>query len=185
MNDKHLTSEQLVDLYHDSTSAESRECRDHLDRCESCRNEFTEISAALDLTSRFDPPEIHPSRRVEIFETAWNRSQRNPEGRGWTIGAVLRHACTFGIGMALGMVLIVSQTAVSINAPNGNTANQPSIQAKNPIPQHVQSQTFDRLYTNLESPVLVVEEAPDKPKESKRVLYGTIDNEKVQVVWNF
>ena len=184
MNHKHLTEEEFVDLHHDSRSPESQAMRERLEECETCREEYEALSATLQLTARFEPPELHPSRRVEIFENAWNRSRNLSVDRGWTVWAVLRHVCTFGIGIAVGMLMIVSQTAGSTGWLGDSTSQPRTIQTMDLIPQHLQSQALENIYSNLESPFLVVEENTENPQKSKRVLYGSTDNGAFQIVWN-
>lgn len=144
--------------------------------------ELETLREQLTYCDAFEPPPIPPHRRVEIFEAAWRGSETH---RGavcyldWPIKAwgSLRSFLTFASGLACGILFTLVLTL-----------NEPESQSHMLIEDHILFHTMrgkavERLYPTLEDPVMVIENST-KGQSSRQVIYGTMDEGNINVVWN-
>ena len=139
-----------------------------------------ETRAALEIAARHRVPALSPSEKVEMFEAAWSARSRAPFWKPWLawLGGASRTATTFACGLACGVIVTLTLTI----------PEQESV-ADIEMQDHVlfttmKGKTVEDFYPELENPVLVLEK-PEFPGDSpRRVVYGTMHDGAVQVVWN-
>ncbi|MBN2329751.1 MAG: hypothetical protein JXR73_21600 [Candidatus Omnitrophica bacterium] len=183
-SEKHLSDEQLAQLIYD---CEDNGERDHLQTCRSCRKRYGELSAALDSARRLPVPELSAQERARMFEAAWQASELNqPERSSGLAWPILRHAVSFCAGLACGAALllaIVSQSGAHgfLSAPQGEITRP-----KNPIPAMLSGTPAAKIYSELEDPVILIQESKEEDDsiQHRRVIEGTTENGAIQIVWN-
>lgn len=125
-------------------------------------------------------PTLSDQDKDRIFRQAWQQSHTSK--LGWSIMDFLRRpAISFSLGLALGCIAMAiclrpQQSLIELNAPVLTIESLGSTQAYS-------GKTLQGLYPHIENPKIVVEK-PDLDSESRRVLYGTLDDGEVYVVWN-
>ena len=125
-------------------------------------------------------PPLSTQEKDRIFRQAWTQS--HPQGS--TLGLLdfwRRPTVTFGLGLALGSIImfISLRPGVTQAAPSEPTL---TVEALGPT-QTYTGKSVQRLYPHIENPKLVVEEKT-QGSTPRRVLYGTLDDGDIYVVWN-
>lgn len=147
------------------------------------RKEYETFLLTLQQLDEAPVPELSAREKAEIFRHAWPQPTPN-QSLLWAWLALLRRpAVTFAFGIALGCAVMFACLK-----PRPAQA-QPSP----PEPLYTVEQTGDTqtykgkilrgLYPQIEDPKLVVERNQETA-EPRRVLHGTLDKGKIQVLWN-
>lgn len=193
MNEKHLSDEQLTQLFYRGESGERTQGDDHLQSCADCRERYAELADISALLDRLTVPSLSPEAKIACFESAWQSSGLERKRRRWEfVRPLLRYAFSFGMGLACGMALLAA-IASQTEAQGNQSKNAPAAIAaplKNPVPPMLSGTPAAKVYSELENPVIVeqkIEPKKESPKEKpskQRVLEGTLENGSVQIVWN-
>lgn len=187
MNGKHVTEDQLVEM-HVAPDAHT-DLWEHVRVCPDCRHRSENLAAALDLAKGFQVPELRPGERMRIFEQAWAAARDGREDSAgslpWFSFAFLRHAASFAVGLACGMGLLFALMSES-SAENNKApvTEKPGAQQTAKIPEILCGSPGETVFSKLENPVVVIQPKPDTPGKNQRVLQGTMDEGRVQVIWN-
>lgn len=149
---------------------------------EELLREYASFLAILDQLEETHVPELSAREKAQIFRRSWREpAQESPHV--WTWWAFLRQpAVTFALGIALGCVLMAAVTGRRVDLVRPAAAEQPLTVEWAGHTQTYRGTIIDRLYPNIENPRVVLEET-DRPVP-KRVLYGTVNDGEVYVVWN-
>jgi len=127
-------------------------------------------------------PEMSAGQKAEIFRQAW-QGRRREQPAIWSWLAWLRQpAVTFALGLVLGCILM------SVGTGGPDLLQPVSAQDMLAVERTRYTQTYrgaaiDALYPELENPKMVVERS-DESAAPQRVLYGTLDDGEIYVVWN-
>ena len=125
-------------------------------------------------------PALSTQEKDRIFREAWLQSHPQRSGSS-LLGFWRRPAVTFVLGLALGCVVmfVCLKPQVSQAAPSQPVLIVESLGST----QTYTGKAVQGLYPQLENPKLVVEKTTQE-KIAHRVLYGTLDDGDVYVVWN-
>jgi hypothetical protein len=189
MNEMHLSDEQLSQLFFGEESGESPQGDAHLRSCADCRERYAEIIELSAMLERLSVPPLSANDKIALFDSAWRSSGLARKKQRWEfVRPLLRHALSFGVGLACGMALlavIASQTEAQSPMSINNQVSIPA-QPKNPVPPMLSGTPAAKVYSELENPVIIEqkEEQNTKQQSKQRVLEGTLENGSVQIVWN-
>ena len=150
---------------------------------EEMLKEYDAFLLVLEQLDQVPVPELPMRQRAEIFRRSWPTQTQHP-ARTWTWLALWKHpAATFALGLALGCILML-----------GIARSQP--EPPQPIPvaetftvertQHMETysgKVLQELYPQIENPTMTIKRTQES-SPPRRVLHGTLDNGKIQVVWN-
>lgn len=176
----HLTDDQLIALLSGHASDKAKVWEIHLDECSDCRTRHEEFHLVLRTASRIPPPVLSPAERVDQFERAWERSGRGRQKQPVRWNEMWRYACSFGLGLLVGVVCILA----FMQETRADNRKEESARLRREIPQPLRGKDLETVYSRLENPIIIVERTPDQTTAEKQILYGTIDEGKVQVIWN-
>lgn len=187
MNEKHVNEEQLVEMHIEPGAHPTR--WEHVRGCPDCRRRSESLAAALELAKRFPVPGLHPGERARMFEHAWAASRRGHNGSAertpWFPFAFLRHAASFGVGLACGMgLLFVLMSESSAGNTKPPLPEKPVVQPAAKTPEILRGSPGEKVFPKLENPVVVEQPKPGKPETRQRVLQGTLNGGSIQVIWN-
>jgi hypothetical protein len=137
-------------------------------------------------------PDLTAEQKAEIFRGAW---QGRRPSRLRVLPALLRRPMvTFAAGIVLGCTLMLAVTnaragfsrppaAPPVNVTRPSAPERMLTVERTRYTQVYQGKAIERLYPQIENPKIVVEKAEDS-SPPQRVLYGTLDDGAVYVVWN-
>ncbi len=150
---------------------------------EELLREYQSFLAVVEQTGQVPVPELSAGQKAEIFRRSWQPSPpERPSVWAWLM-PLRRPAVTFALGLALGCVLMF---ACMRNRPDESEPIRPEPPFTVERTRHTQTYAgtvLQGLYPQIENPKMVVE----KTRESsapQRVLYGTLDEGEIYVVWN-
>jgi anti-sigma-K factor RskA len=151
--------------------------------------EYRSFLAVFEQLDQAPVPELSAHQKAEIFHRSWQGRRRDWSWTWTWLGLFRRPAVTFAIGIVLGCVVMflamdsrASRTEPEVVGPLA--AAEPSLTVERI--QHTQvykGKAVEQLYPGIENPRIVIE----KTRESstpQRVLYGTLDDGEIYVVWN-
>lgn len=125
-------------------------------------------------------PSLSTQEKNRIFRQAW--TQTHPQESSLGLRDFWRQpAVTFGLGLALGCLVMF----VGLRPRVSQAASSEPVLAVESLgsAQTYTGKAVQGLYPQLENPKLVVEKTEQKDAP-RRVLYGTLDDGDVYVVWN-
>ena len=126
-------------------------------------------------------PELSARERAEIFRRSWPQpAQDRPSVWTW-LAFWRRPAVTFALGLALGCVVMFAWMR---DRPRLSLATEsPLMVERIGHTQTYEGTVLQALYPQIENPKLVVEQTQES-SPPQRVLQGTLDSGKIQVLWN-
>jgi hypothetical protein len=151
---------------------------------EQLRREYDGFRAILDQLDQTPVPELSVAQKAAIFRRSWQGHQRvQPRMQVWR-AIFQRPAVAFAAGIVLGCasMLLVMGKAPAVVQP-ASAAAEPLIIEQCGNTQVYAGTLVNSLYPQIENPKVILEKSADSPKP-QRVLYGTLDDGKVYVVWN-
>lgn len=150
---------------------------------EELQREYSSFLMILEQLDQVPVPELSAREKAEIFRRSWQRqSHESSRVRAW-LALLRRPAVTFALGLAFGCVLMLAFMRTRTDGPQPTVAEQPFTVERTRYTQTYAGKVLQGLYPQIENPKMVVE----KTRESsppQRVLYGTLDQGEVYVVWN-
>jgi hypothetical protein len=158
------------------------------------RREYRSFQAVFEHLDSITGPELSRVQKDEIFRRSW-RHGRPDRLRVWPV-VFRRPLVAFAAGIVLGCTLMFavmharagrSQTPM-VDQRVSTVARSTAADRMLTIEQTRYTQIYkgkivERLYPQIENPRIVVEKA-EESSPPQRVLYGTLDDGKVDVVWN-
>jgi hypothetical protein len=155
------------------------------------RRQYDAFLSALAEWDRMPVPPLSPQQKAEIFRQAWQKqATRRPPVR-IRLAHLVRAAAIFVLGTAFGCASMFV-TLKNHPVPPETVALKPSKPAVQEPPLKVRDtqegqvytgKALQELYPQIENPKMVVEQPPDKAAP-RRVLYGTLAQGEITVVWN-
>ena len=172
MKNQRLSLEEFKAYFHDSFESQ-----------EELLAEYNSFLSTFEQLDQAAVPELPSGQKAEIFKQSWlGRPQESP----WILTLLnffRRPALTFGLGIAIGCILM----SVVMNGPI-DLAGTASADELLEIEHTRYSQTYkgkiiDDFYSEFENPKIVLEKA-GQAEQPQRTLHGTLDNGEIYVVWN-
>jgi hypothetical protein len=164
---------------------------DDFESQEELRRQYDSFLSVLSELDRVPVPPFSSQQKAEIFQQAWRKQATGkPPVRAW-LAQFVRVAAIFALGTAFGCASMFVAMKGHPAAPQP-IAGEPSKPASPESPLKVQytqegqiytGEAIQELYPQIENPKMVVEQPPDKA-EPRRVLYGTLAQGEITVVWN-
>jgi len=150
---------------------------------EQMLREYRSFLMIVEQADKTPVPELSAWERAEIFRRSWGRPVE-PRPSVWASLAFWRRpALTFAFGLVLGCVLMFGCMRARAQAPQSPEVEQTLVVEQAGSVQTYGGKALQGLYPQIENPRMVVEKQEDA-SEPKRVLYGTLDDGEVYVVWN-
>ncbi|MBP7050375.1 MAG: hypothetical protein KBE65_05110 [Phycisphaerae bacterium] len=156
---------------------------------EQLLREYQSFLAVFEQLDQAPVPELSDRQKAEIFRRTWEGHRHNWSWTWAWLGVLRRPAVTFAAGIALGcagMFLALS----SRPSPAEVQVDGPLAKSESPLTiEHIQrtqvykGKAIERMYPGIENPQIVVEKSGESAKP-QRVLYGTLDDGEIYVVWN-
>jgi len=160
---------------------------------EQLLREYRSFQAVLEHLDSTPVPDLSHEQKAEIFRRSW---QGGRQGRLRVWPALFRRpVVAFAAGIVLGCTLMFAVMNGRAHSSRPPTADRrmsmvPPIAADGMLTiehtryaQVYKGKVVERLYPQIENPKIVVEKA-EGSSAPQRVLYGTLDEGEVYVVWN-
>ena len=169
MTNERLTQDECETLFPENDASDDGTQRDY--------RAFQRIIEQMDRTP---VPELSAPEKADIFRQAWHRSLVRKTG-WFRLDLFRKPAVTFALGLALGCVVMF--VCLRPRVCQG-TSTEPALTVEVlGATQTYTGRTMQGLYPDIENPKLVIEKT-NRDAAPRRVLYGTLDDGDVYVVWN-
>jgi hypothetical protein len=145
---------------------------------EELLREYECFLTILDQLDQAPVPELSAGQKADIFRRSW---QGRPQERSWLV-LLRRPAVAFAAGIILGCTLMFAVMNGRVELIQPASADQPLIVEHAGQTQTYRGAIIDGLYPQIENPKIVLERTDRS--SPRRVLYGTLDDGEVYVVWN-
>ena len=148
---------------------------------EELESEYESLLKVIDGMTEI--PELSATEKADIFCRAWHARPQKASRWLWCLSLVRQPAVTFALGLTLGCIAMFAWMR-----PQPVTAEPVASESSLTIERTRYTQTYagkavQALYPQIENPKIVVEQAEDSDPP-QRVLYGTLDDGEIYVVWN-
>lgn len=153
------------------------------DSDEELLREYESFLVVLDQVDQTPVPELTAGQKAEIFRRSWQASTPKPSSVWAWLGLLRRPAVTFALGMVLGGLLMLVYVGDQSITPAAKAAEPQFAVEHTPYAQTYTGKVLQELYPQVENPKVVVEKKQDS-SPPQRVLYGTLDEGEIYVVWN-
>ncbi|UCD50567.1 MAG: hypothetical protein JSW27_23955 [Phycisphaerales bacterium] len=147
------------------------------------QKEYEAFLLVLEQLDRVPVPELSMRERAEIFRRSWPQSAPSQPSVWASLTFFRRPAVTFALGLALGCAVMFAWTSAGREPLQAAAAEPPFTLERTGDAQTYSGTVVQELYPQIENPKLVVEKTPES-SQPQRVLHGTLDNGKIQVLWN-
>ncbi len=156
---------------------------------EQLLREYRSFLTVFEQLDRAPVPELSNREKAEIFRLSWQ--DRRPDWSwAWAwLDLFKRPAVTFALGIVLGCALVFAALHGRLVPVPPETVRPPTVVGQSLTVENMRytqvyrGKLVERLYPDIENPKIVVERA-EKSAAPQRVLYGTLDDGEVYVVWN-
>ena len=156
---------------------------DKFESPEELLREYESFLAVFEQLDEANVPELTAGRKAEIFRQAWQpAARRRPLAWAW-LALLRRPAVTFALGLVLGGALMLLCIGNQPIAPAAKAAEPPLTMEQSLFTQTYAGEVLKELYPQIENPKMVVEKT-EESSPPQRVLYGTLDEGEIYVVWN-
>jgi len=150
---------------------------------EDLLREYESFLRVFEQLDRSSVPELSIGQKAEIFRRSWQGQRRSRSLRRIPFTLIRRPAIAFAAGIVLGCFLTFTATNRRLElVPPVAAADQPLNIEHVGRTQTYTGKAIDGLYPQIENPKIVLERT-ERSRE-KRVLYGTVDDGQIYVVWN-
>jgi hypothetical protein len=155
--------------------------------------EYRSFQAVFEHLDSMTVPDLSRVQKAEIFQRSW-RAGRRGRLRVWPI-LFRQPVVTFAAGIVLGCTLMFTVVHVRADRSQPPTVDQRVRMVAPPAADRMltvermrytqvyKGKVVQRLYPQIENPKIVVEKA-EGSSTPQRVLYGTLDEGEVYIVWN-
>ena len=128
-------------------------------------------------------PELSARERAEIFRRSWPQPAQDRPSVGTWLAFWRRPAVTFALGLVLGCILMFTCMRDRPDLPQSTVAERAFTVERIGHTQTYGGTVLQALYPQIENPKMVVEKTQES-SPPQRVLHGTLDNGKINVLWN-
>ncbi|MEN6336926.1 MAG: hypothetical protein ABFE01_21940 [Phycisphaerales bacterium] len=156
---------------------------------EQLLREYQSFLAVFEQLDRMPAPQLSDRKKAEIFRRARQGSRRDCSWAWTWLDVFRRPAATFAAGIILGcavmFVALSSRPGPVLPEITGvaAAAEPPLTVERIQRTQVYKGRAVQRMYPQVENPRIVVEKTRESAKP-QRVLYGTLDDGQIYVVWN-
>jgi len=173
MQKQRLSLEEFKALFQDSFESQEELMKEY--------NSFLLIFEQLDQTP---VPDLSSKEKAEIFKRSW---QGQPREFSWVsawLDFFKQPAVTFALGIVIGCILTLVVTNEHLAPPQKTVSTDQLLTVEHTAyTQTYKGKIINEFYPQFENPKIVVERA-EESSAPQRVLYGTLDNGEIYVVWN-
>lgn len=148
---------------------------------EELQSEYESFLKTIDILA--EVPELSATEKADIFRHSWQARPQKRAGLWSWLGWLRQPAVTFAFGLVLGCIAMFAWMRPQ-PATAGAVAPEPPLTVERTRrAQTYAGKAVQALYPEIENPKIVVEQAAESD-EPQRVLYGTLDDGEITVVWN-
>jgi len=145
--------------------------------------EYEAFLLVLEQLDQVPVPELSMREQAEIFRRSWPARVQRPSWSRMCLAFWRRPAVTFALGLVMGCTLMLACLR-NPPAPSQAIPAEPIFT----VERTRQAETYtgkvlQGLYPHIENPKMIVEKTQES-SPPQRVLHGTLDNGKIQVLWN-
>jgi hypothetical protein len=156
---------------------------------EQLLREYMSFLAVFEQLDQAPVPELSARQKADIFRGSWQSRQRDWSWVWTWLNVMRRPAVTFAAGIILGCTVMFAALS-GRSGPILPEIASTAAAAESPLTiEHIQrtqvykGKAVERMYPDIENPQIVVERTRESAKP-QRVLYGTLDDGQIYVVWN-
>ena len=156
---------------------------------EQLLREYRSFLAVFEQLDQTPVPELSARQKAEIFRRSWQGRRRDWSWTWAWLGLFRRPAVTFAMGIVLGCVAMLIVRSGEVHTPTPADIGPAAVEDR-PLTiermrdtQVYKGKVVERLYPDIENPKIVLEKTQES-SSPQRVLYGTLDDGEVYVVWN-
>lgn len=150
---------------------------------EQRRKEYDAFLLVLEQLDRAPVPELSAHERAEIFRRSWPRPSQSRSAVSMWLAFWRRPAVTFALGLVLGCTLMLALMSDRAGRPQPIPEEQPLTVERTRHREIYGGKILQGLYPKIEDPKMVLEKTGEA-SPPQRVLHGTLDNGRIQVLWN-
>jgi hypothetical protein len=151
--------------------------------------EYRSFRAVFEHLDSMPVPDLSAEQKAEVFRRSWER-HRQDRLQAWP-ALFRRPVVTFAAGIVFGCTLMFAVMNTRASQPPADqrvSVEQPTGERMLTIERTRYTQVYkgkivEGLYPHIENPKIVLEQAGES-SAPQRVLYGTLDEGQVYVVWN-
>ncbi len=150
---------------------------------EDLLREYNSLLSVFEQLDRMAVPELSCRAKAEIFRRSWRQPRRDCSRIRLWFAFFRQPAATFALGIVFGCILMLAVLSRRPVPPRPTVANQPLTIERTRYMEVYKGRLVEELYPQIEDPKIVLEK-PERASTSQRVLYGTLDDGEIYVVWN-
>lgn len=150
---------------------------------EGRRKEYDAFLFVLEQLDRAPVPELSARERAEIFRRSWPGPSQSRSAVSMWLAFWRQPAVTFALGLVLGCTLMLGFMSDRAGRPQPIPEEQPFTVERTRHVETYGGKVLQALYPQIENPKMVIEKMQES-SPPKRVLHGTLDNGRIQVLWN-
>ena len=154
---------------------------------EQLLREYRSFLAVFERLDQMPAPELSDNEKAEIFRRSWQGRRRDKVDMWAWLSLFRRPTVTFAAGIVVGcavMFLVLSGRSNPAGMGDAPTASAASLTVEHvERTQVLTGRAVEQVYPDIENPRIVLEKA-EESSPPRRVLYGTLDDGEVYVVWN-
>ena len=172
MKNQRLLLEEFKAFFHNSFESQ-----------EQLLSEYNSFLSTFEQLDQAAVPELSSRQKAKIFKQSWqDRPQESPLILT-LLGFFRRPALTFGLGIAIGCILMSVVMNDPIDLAGTASADELLEVEHTRYSRTYKGKIIDDFYPEFENPEIVLEKA-GQAEPPQRTLYGTLDNGEIYVVWN-
>jgi hypothetical protein len=150
---------------------------------EELLREYESFLAVFEQLDEANVPELTAGQKAEIFRRSWQPPIPRLSWAWAWLALLKRPAVTFALGLVLGGVITLVSIGNQPITPAAKAAEAPLAVEQTRFTQTYTGKALQGLYPQIENPKMIVEKTQET-ETPQRVLYGTLDEGEVYVVWN-
>ncbi|MBN1363016.1 MAG: hypothetical protein JW993_20625 [Sedimentisphaerales bacterium] len=150
---------------------------------EELQREYESFLVIVEQMDQAPVPELSAREKADIFRRAWQAPSYERPGIWAWLALLRRPAVTFALGMILGGLLMLVYVGDQSITPAAKAAEPQFAVEHTPYARTYTGKVLQELYPQVENPKVVVEKKQES-SPPQRVLYGTLDEGEIYVVWN-
>jgi hypothetical protein len=147
------------------------------------RKEYDAFCLILEQLDKAPVPELSVRERADIFRRAWPTPSQRPSPAWTPLAFWRRPAVTFALGLVLGCLLMLGFLGYPAQPPQSIPIEETFTVERTRNTETYAGKALQELYPHIENPTMIVERTQGATPP-RRVVQGTLDNGKIQILWN-